>query len=805
MRRIAVYVIILILLMPSQVVGATGEDIFEEGGYVYRDIGNGEAEIVRYIGEEREIVIPRELGGLTVTSIGNESFKEKDLINVNFPDTIKKIGHSAFRKNRIEEIRLPNYVEEMGTEIMGDGNTKKVVIPRTVTKIDDNVFYHGVLEEVVFEGRVDLIGRGAFQGNNIKRVELPEGVGKIDLFAFRGNNIEEVKILGDVGVVGLQSFGENKVSRFIVDGDVETFELGVFDGRSVEKRIEIFIKGDIEKIGDFAFTRELHDAVFRVGGTIDEIGEFAFSKNNIKEFYVEKGINKIGGFSFSENLGGTDFRVGGNVGSLGEFAFMDSYIKNFYVEGDINKIEQFAFYDTGNFLREEAITTQKKIEIGGRVDKVERFAFSYLNNMVLDIRGGIRELGEFVFTESRWEHIDVFRDVEVIGYQIFTHAEINEDIKIPNTVQRWDTGGVDEGYTFLQAAVQGVEIEEGIKYLPPAIFLGSTIKKIKIPKSVEYIGRLAFGESSLEETDIEGGVQEIGAYAFKDSTLKCITIPDSVVKIGEKAFLKTEGKSEEFKIFGGVGTKAERYAKENGHVFIENTIEKNTCNPIEWEVIVEYVDKSGNVLEKEVNKKPPLGNFIVEAKELVGYKLIGESRKTVQITNEEHTHKLTFEYEELYGGVKVSYVDEQGRELKESENIRYKIKDGDRYKIIYEDIKGYELKEVIGEEEGELLEGETIEVIYIYQEITDKIEEVEEENKEEGGNREEKRDKEKVKEDKVRNTKEEVIGDNKNEGVGGELPKTATNYYNMLYIGVIMVVSIYVTKFLRRKVEGNIK
>lgn len=69
------------------------------GDYQYRVLENGTVEIANYKGKDENFVVPGELGGKTVTSIGDYAFSDcKSLRSITLPESVTFIGQDAFKK-----------------------------------------------------------------------------------------------------------------------------------------------------------------------------------------------------------------------------------------------------------------------------------------------------------------------------------------------------------------------------------------------------------------------------------------------------------------------------------------------------------------------------------------------------------------------------------------------------------------------------------------------------------------------------------------------------------------------------------
>ena len=102
------------------------------------------------------IVIPPTIGSIVITAIGNEAFKNNDVMrSVSLPETITAIGNSAFS----------------GTDI------SSIIIPETVRNIGDGAFSNcNVLTVIVFaSAEPPDLGEGVFAGSNaIEAIVVPD-------------------------------------------------------------------------------------------------------------------------------------------------------------------------------------------------------------------------------------------------------------------------------------------------------------------------------------------------------------------------------------------------------------------------------------------------------------------------------------------------------------------------------------------------------------------------------------------------------------------------------------------------------
>lgn len=153
----------------------TDDDVLVENGYIVE---------CYYSFEEKDIVIPEQLQGQTITGIGDGEwywsgpFGYKDLTNLTFPKTIEFIGNYACRNNNF-------------TELSFKGCSK-------LTFIGGESFCSSGIQSVDFTGceSLEAMQWWAFLGNSITTVDFTPcpNLNYIGYRAFSGNSITSVDI-----------------------------------------------------------------------------------------------------------------------------------------------------------------------------------------------------------------------------------------------------------------------------------------------------------------------------------------------------------------------------------------------------------------------------------------------------------------------------------------------------------------------------------------------------------------------------------------------------------------------------------
>ena len=171
------------------------------------------------------IVIPEEIDGLPVTTIGNDAFNGctsmkgvtipdsvtsigngaflacYNLVNIIIPDSVITIGQDAFAGcMKLENVVIGNSVTIIGDDAFGDCHyLTAITIPDSVKSIGEDTFYNCYgLETVTIGNGVTTIGEDAFRlCRNLEIITIGKNVKSIGKNAFNGCNIiDEVYYLG---------------------------------------------------------------------------------------------------------------------------------------------------------------------------------------------------------------------------------------------------------------------------------------------------------------------------------------------------------------------------------------------------------------------------------------------------------------------------------------------------------------------------------------------------------------------------------------------------------------------------------
>ena len=195
------------------------------GDYMYIILEDGTAEIIKYKGKAEELIIPDELDGIRVTSIGDDAFIFCESLNsITIPDSVTSIGANPFNScSKLTDIIVSidhPYLATIDGVLFSKPDKRLVcypyvftadsyVIPDGIQIIGDYAFYNCYfLTSVTIPDSVTSIGNDAFlMCNSLASVTIPDSVSSIGIRAFCNcGSLTSVTIPDSVTSIGDSAF-----------------------------------------------------------------------------------------------------------------------------------------------------------------------------------------------------------------------------------------------------------------------------------------------------------------------------------------------------------------------------------------------------------------------------------------------------------------------------------------------------------------------------------------------------------------------------------------------------------------------
>ncbi|MCB5559809.1 leucine-rich repeat protein, partial [Anaerosalibacter bizertensis] len=253
--------------------------------------------VTGYKGKDRDIVIPNEIDGEPVWTIGEGAFKEKNLNTIYIPNSVMAIGVEAFAGNELVEVNIPNSTMYIKSGAFRDNKLSKINISKNVQKIESNAFRNNKLIEVNIPIGIVNIGHSAFRENQLSKVNIPDSVGQLGDYAFSQNKLIEANIPKGINKVGSGLFYENQLANIAIPNGIISIGASAFAKNNL---IEVDIPDNVVSIGNGAFSsNELK--TLKISEKATDIGENAFKDNKLSKVYIPNSVKNIKDNAFANN------------------------------------------------------------------------------------------------------------------------------------------------------------------------------------------------------------------------------------------------------------------------------------------------------------------------------------------------------------------------------------------------------------------------------------------------------------------------------------------------------------------------
>ena len=274
---------------------------------------------------QSEIVIPHEINGISVTSIGSEAFRGcTNLTSVTIPNSVTSIGDWAFYDcTRLKSVTIPNSVTSIGERAFGicTGLTS-ITIPDSVTSIGGDAFWccTGLaavhitdlaawckIDFYIFQWGVEYESSNPLghahnlylNGNLVTDLVIPDSVMSINDAAFFGcTSLTSVTIPDGVTSIGSAAFyGCSSLTSVTIPDSVTSIGSSAFWGCT--SLAGITIPDSVTSIGSFAFYGCSSLTSVTIPSSVTSIGERAFKGcTSLAGITIPDSVTSIGWYAF---------------------------------------------------------------------------------------------------------------------------------------------------------------------------------------------------------------------------------------------------------------------------------------------------------------------------------------------------------------------------------------------------------------------------------------------------------------------------------------------------------------------------
>lgn len=289
--------------------------------------------IIKYNGNQTDVVIPSTINGQSVTSIGINAFADcSKLIKIIIPDCITSIGTNAFGNcANLENIIVKHnnkYYTSVDGVLFNKLKTEIIKYPEGKKDTSCNI-----------PKSVSSIGDGSFiLSRNLTSIAIPSSVKSIGERAFNGcSGLTSINIPDGVTNIGDNAFGHcNKLMSIKIPSGVTNISGSEFSDCIGLKSITI--PNSVVSIGNSAFYGCSSLESITIPSSVTSIGSGAFySCGSLANITIPNGTTSIEKYAFYECGGLTTVTIPNSVTSIGTNAFLGCSNAIFYLESEKTK------------------------------------------------------------------------------------------------------------------------------------------------------------------------------------------------------------------------------------------------------------------------------------------------------------------------------------------------------------------------------------------------------------------------------------------------------------------------------------
>ena len=185
--------------------------------------------VTGYLGTAKDVVIPSEIGGVTVRRIGDLAFSLKELRRVTIPNTVTSIGTKAFFSTGLNTVTLSTSLTSIGDWAFAFNQLSKIALPDTMKTIGEYEFIKNQLTAVTIPRNMNSIGRGAFSTNQLNNISISASVRLIGEAAFAYNQLTAVTLPNVAVSIDQDAFKGNQLTAFLLPGSLPQIHDLAFD------------------------------------------------------------------------------------------------------------------------------------------------------------------------------------------------------------------------------------------------------------------------------------------------------------------------------------------------------------------------------------------------------------------------------------------------------------------------------------------------------------------------------------------------------------------------------------------------
>ena len=404
---------------------------------------NERVTITGYNGTRSNLIIPGEIKGYRVTSIGGSAFEGcSSLTSINIPDGVTSIGDWTFNGcSSLTSINIPDGVTKIGEyAFSGCSSLSSINIPNGVTKIGDEAFYDcRSLTSINIPDGVTSIGYSAFYGcSSLTSITIPDGVTSIGDGAFSGcTSLTKTNYTGTI---------DKWTEIYFVSGDSNPTNYS----RNLYINNQLVTKANLTtatKISNYAFKGCTSLTSINIPDGVTSFGGWTFyGCSSLTGITIPNGVTNIGDSAFYGCTSLTSINIPDGVTSIGYDVFRDcTNLTSINIPDGVTSIGEYAFKDCSSLT---------SINIPDGVTSIGKSPFYDCTSLTgITIPNGVTEIGDSAFEDcTSLTSINIPDGVTSIGNDAFYGCHNLSDVFYSNSDTEWSNISIGSGNDYLASA-----------------------------------------------------------------------------------------------------------------------------------------------------------------------------------------------------------------------------------------------------------------------------------------------------------------------------------------------------------------
>lgn len=409
---------------------STGTD---ENGWKYETTSSGTAIITGYTGTESELVVPSEVVGYPVTSIGRSAFSgSTSLTSVSIPESVTVIGVYAFKDCKV--LKSVTFSEGLMTisegAFSGASSLKSLELPSTVTTIGQSAFENctSLISMNLQEG-ISSISRYAFRGcTSLEEIRIPSSLNVLPEYVFSGCvSLTSIELPETLTTIGQRAFDGCKSLKSIkIPNNVSSLGIGAFSYCSGLE--EVVLSTGLTKITEDAFRECSTLKVIEIPGSVISIDTYAFNKcTNLETVILSDGLQTIGSSAFSGCTKLMTIVFPATLKTIGTYAFSTcTSLAKIAIPNSVITIDEGAFYECTGLM---------SVILSEGLERVGKQAFRSCSIEEVVIPEGVNTIESRAFYDCKsLTDVVIPKTVTTLPEYVFEFCSSLQSVRIPNSV-----------------------------------------------------------------------------------------------------------------------------------------------------------------------------------------------------------------------------------------------------------------------------------------------------------------------------------------------------------------------------------